>query len=213
MISVLFWPVYIFLSRHALFAAHSLPVTWLDRWAGFQPHGWAWMYESNFLLTASIPWMMTSRHELRRYVVGFALLSGASFLIFALFPVASPRPASLDGDALLILITRLDGPLNAFPSLHAASLIYTLALARRLLSAPSHRPPANAPQVLLAVLLVWTVLILWATMATKQHYALDLLAGGFLGWAADWFAWRGSTDGASARASTRRKVGVASQPG
>lgn len=205
-LNVWFWGIYLFLSRHPLFPIHILPMTCLDQWAGFQPDPWAWIYESNFLIAGAIPWLMTSRAQLRRYATGFALLSGLSFVIFALFPVASPRPANLEENATLIFITRVDGPLNAFPSLHAGCLVYTIALARRLLGRQLH------PGVW-AILWVWAMLILFATLATKQHYALDLLAGGLIGWAADWFAWRNSVRGAIASASTRRKSSVASHAG
>ncbi len=205
-VTVLFWGCYLFLSRHALFPIHPLPMMWLDKWAGFQPHPWAWVYESIFLLTSVIPWLMVSREELRRYVTGFALLSGVCFVVFALFPVASPRPANLEANAFLIFITRVDGPLNAFPSLHAGCLVYTLALASRLFG-------RGRSSIVAALLLVWAGLILFSTLATKQHYALDLLAGGLIGWAADRFAWRNSGCGDMASASTPRKSGVVSQAG
>jgi membrane-associated phospholipid phosphatase len=201
---VLFWSLYLFLSRHAFFPIHTLPVTQLDALAGFQPQPWALVYESNFLLVGIIPWLITSRDSLRRYVAGFALLSGACFLIFALFPVASPRPANLDANPFLIFITRVDGPLNAFPSLHAGTLVYALALARRLFR-------GRLSPVVAGILLIWAGLILFATLATKQHYALDLLAGGMLGWAADWFAWRSASPCDIASANTPRKVTVSSQ--
>src|SRR6185369_16616971 len=185
---------------------HTLPMTWMDRWAGFQPHPWAWIYESNFLLAGIAPWLVTSRRDLRCYATGFVLLSAASFLIFSLFPVASPRPANLEPGPLLVFITRVDGPLNAFPSLHAGTLVYTLCLARRLFGQRMNPTIAT-------LLLVWAGLILFATLATKQHYAVDLLAGGLMGWAADGFAWRKAAFGDIASRTTRRKSGVASQAG
>ena len=205
-LNVLFWGFYLFLSRHALLPVHTLPMTWLDRWAGFQPHLWAWVYESNFLLVGVVPWLIVSQEELRRYAAGFALLSVVCFVVFALFPVASPRPANLEASPFLIFITRVDGPLNAFPSLHAGCLIYALAWARRLCG-------GRLNLWIAALLLAWAVLILFATLATKQHYALDLLAGGLIGWAADWLAWRSPISGDMASIKTRRKSGVASQAG
>ncbi len=199
-LNVWFWGCYLFLSRHALLPIHELPITWLDEWAGFRPQVWSWVYESNFLLAAIIPLLSTSRDELRRYAIGFVTLASASFLIFALFPVASPRPANPGEDPFLIFITRVDGPLNAFPSLHASCLVYVLCLARRLFG-----PRMNS--MVWFLLWVWAALILFATLATKQHYAVDLLAGGLIGWGADWFAW----DIASSK--TRRNRGVASQAG
>jgi membrane-associated phospholipid phosphatase len=204
--NILFWGFYLFLSRHALLPVHTLPMTRLDRWAGFQPHLWAWVYESNFLLVGVVPWLIDSRVELRRYATGFAFLAAVSFVGFALFPVASPRPTNLEASPFLIFITRVDGPLNAFPSLHAGSLIYTLAWARRLCG-------GRLKPWVAALLIGWAALILFATLATKQHYALDLLAGGLIGWAADWFVWRNPISGDIASTKTRRNSGVASHVG
>ena len=205
-VSVLFWSCYLFLSRHPLLPIHTLPMTGLDTWAGFQPVPWGWVYESIFLLTGITPWLIISQEELRRYVSGFALLSIMSFALFAVFPVASPRPADMHASAFLIFITQVDGPLNAFPSLHAGCLVYTLALVRRLFGCRLN------PLVAIG-LLFWAALILFGTLATKQHYVLDLLAGGLLGWAADWVAWRTAGGGDNASMNVRRKRAVTSQAG
>jgi len=181
-------------------------MTWLDTWAGYHPNPWAWIYESIFLLTGISPWLIVSREQLRRYLVGFALLSAASFVVFAVFPVASPRPTDTKLSTFLIFITRVDGPLNAFPSLHAGCLIYALALIRHLFG-PRLKP------IVAILLLLWAGLILFGTLATKQHYAVDLLAGGLLGWAADWVAWRTSIYFDSASMNVRRSNEPASQTG
>lgn len=205
-VSVLFWSFYLFLSRHSLFPVHTLPMTWIDHWAGYRPSPWAWIYESIFLLTGVAPWLIVSRAELRCYLVGFTLLSAVSFILFVLFPVASPRPAHLESNAFLIFITQVDGPLNAFPSLHAGCLVYNLAVIRHLFGR------RLSPWVGMA-LLIWAGLILFATLATKQHYAVDLLAGGLVGWAADQVAWRKSADEDKASTKIRRKSAVTSQSG
>jgi membrane-associated phospholipid phosphatase len=205
-VSVIFWSFYLFLSRHPLFPVHMLPMTWLDDWAGFRPSPWAWIYESIFLLTGIAPWLVVSREELRHYLTGFALLSMMSFVVFAIFPVASPRPTDLQANTFLIFITRVDGPLNAFPSLHAGCLVYTLTLVRHLFG-------RRLNPIFTVLLLIWAGLILFGTLATKQHYAVDLLAGGLLGWAADWVAWRNYAGGVNASMNTRRKSEVASQVG
>jgi membrane-associated phospholipid phosphatase len=205
-VSVLFWSCYLFLSRHPLLPVHTLPLTWFDTWAGYQPNPWAWVYESIFLLTGISPWLIISREQLRRYIVGFALLSTVSFVVFALFPVASPRLTDSQLSTFLIFITQVDGPMNAFPSLHAGCLIYALALIWHLFG------PRLNPMVAI-LLLVWAGLILFGTLATKQHYAVDLLAGGLLGWAADWVAWRTSTCGDNASRNVRRSNEPTSQAG
>jgi membrane-associated phospholipid phosphatase len=204
-LNVVFWIAYFFLSRHALFRPHPLPMTWLDDWAGFRPYPWVWIYESNFLLVPAIPWLIVAREELRRCVIGFILLAVVSFAIFVVFPVASPRPADLGANPFMLLIARADGPFNAFPSLHASTLIYTLAMARRLFG-------RKLSPIAFAALTLWAALILFGTLATKQHYAIDLLAGGLIGLAADWAVWRNGSRGAIAVANTRRN-NVASQVG
>jgi membrane-associated phospholipid phosphatase len=205
-LNVLFWSVYFFLSRHALFQPHPLPMTRLDDWAGFRPYPWVWIYESNFLLVPAIPWLIVSREELRRCVLGFILLAVVSFAIFLIFPVASPRPADLGTNRFMLLIAQADGPFNAFPSLHASTLIYTLAFAKRLFG-------RKLSPIVFAALILWAALILFGTLATKQHYAIDLLAGGLIGLAADWLVWRNSSRDAIAVANTRRNNDVASQVG
>ncbi len=206
-VSVLFWSFYLFLSRHPLFPVHMLPLSWLDIWAGYRPNPWGWIYESIFLLTGISPWLIISREQLRRYIVGFALLSTASFVVFALFPVASPRPKDSQLSTFLIFITQVDGPTDtAFPSLHAGCLVYALALIRHLFG-----PRLNP--IVAILLLVWAGLILFGTLATKQHYAVDLLAGGLLGWAADWVAWRRSTCGDNASIKVRSSNEPTSQAG
>ena len=205
-LNIVFWSMYFFLSRHALFRAHALPMTWLDDWAGFRPFPWAWIYESNFLLVGTIPWLIATREELRRCVAGFSLLAVASFAIFVVFPVASPRPADLGTNPFMLFIARADGPFNAFPSLHASTLIYTIALAKRLFG-------RSLSPIVFAALILWAALILYGTLATKRHYAIDLLAGGLIGLAADWVVWGNGSRGVIAVANTRRNSDVASQAG
>lgn len=205
-LSVIFWTGYLYLSRNAFFTLHELPMTWLDIWAGYRPQPWAWIYESVFLLTGIIPWLTVTREQLRRYLTGFALLSLASFAIFVLFPVASPRPTGVQSTPFLIFITHVDGPLNAFPSLHAGCLVYNLALVKRLFKGAIH-------PLVTSGLWIWAILILFGTLSTKQHYALDLLAGGILGWTADWLVWRSFAVKDRATANTRCKSDATSQLG
>ncbi len=203
-LNIVFWSGYLYLSRHAFFPIHALPFTWIDRWIGFHPQPWSWIYESNFLLVGAVPWLMESRDHIRRYVTGFAVLTLISFLIFAVFPVASPRPSDLGANPFLILITEVDGPLNAFPSLHAGSLVFSLALIRRMF-----RPN----RLVAGALAIWSISILIATLATKQHYAIDLIAGSIVGWFASAFAWRTAARPESTSARTRSRIVSTSQSG
>jgi membrane-associated phospholipid phosphatase len=180
---VVFCAPYIYLAHHPIFPVHTLPLTALDRAAGFDVR-WVWVYQSIYLLTGTIPLLAIHWHELRRFLVGFAWLVGSAFVFFVFWPVAVPRPVVESPGWLYAMLLSYDGPYSAFPSLHAGFLYYNLAFARRII--PGMSRPA------FAVLVVWALLILWATLATKQHYAIDLLGGIALAIGADVLAWRSS---------------------
>jgi membrane-associated phospholipid phosphatase len=203
LLNMSFWPAYLFLAHHAFFPVRTLPLTNLDEWAGFRP-GWAWVYESAFLLSGGGPWLLATREELRRYALSFSAMAGMSFAVFVFFPVAAPRPMALTEYPAMLGFTRWDGPLNAFPSLHAACLVYVVMLVRRTFA-------AALPAAVRAGLVVWGGLILFATLALKQHYAVDLMVGGLLGWLAA--RWAFGKPGASAAAKARRNKAVTSQGG
>ncbi len=196
--NAVFWSAYQTLGRHAFFPLHEVPQTWLDRAVPFQPVAWSWVYLSQYIFTLALPLLLTSREALRRYVVSLAVMSAGAFSAFLFFPTPGPRPAEVGGDLAMRWIATADGYLNALPSLHAAFIVCMAALACRMFGARS-----------LAVAVVWGGAILFSTLATKQHYALDLLAGGVLGWLADAVAWRG----ASAAAMMAVSDGVMSQRG
>lgn len=205
-LNAFFWSFYSFLGRHAFFPVRTLPLTWLDRVIPFQPEPWGWIYLSQFLFTGTLPWFLATRQAVRRYAVGLVVMSMVSFSIFFFFPVASPRPETITDSGAMTWILGYDGHLNAFPSLHAAFLVYMAALAKRMAG-------GALPSLVTSGGFVWGALILYATIATRQHYAVDLLAGAALGGAADWFAWRDAHSGASAATTTARKTGVTSHDG
>ncbi len=193
-----FWSCYLFLSRRAYFPLRAVPVTGLDEIVPFQPEFWAWIYLSNFLATSTLPFLLPTREAIRRYASSVWFIGLSSFAVFLFFPTQGPRPADIGGGVAMRFIAHADGTLNALPSLHAAFVVCVASLARRMFG----------PKVL-PVAVLWGGAILYATLATKQHYALDLLAGGALGWGADWLAWRG----ASAEAMICVSSGTASQRG
>src|SRR5207247_2633352 len=134
-----------------------------------------------------------SREALRHYTFGLLVLSGVSFLCFLFLPVASPRPAAPGAAGLHKVILQWDGSYNAFPSLHAGFLVYSFALAWRLFRG-GNRPWAWALGS------IWGLLVLYSTIATGQHYFLDLPAGAAIGAAADALAWHGSGAGSASEA-------------
>jgi membrane-associated phospholipid phosphatase len=174
---------YFMIGNYPVFPVRELPVSAVDRLVAFRPEGWVWVYQSIYVPINLIPWLTERREDLRRYAVAFALACCVSFIVFVLVPVRGPRPPVVEASGMYWLLQRYDGPLNSMPSLHAALLVLTLCHGRRILG-------GELPRGAGALAVVWAGLILYSTLATKQHYALDIVAGGLLGWCADAWAWR-----------------------
>jgi membrane-associated phospholipid phosphatase len=205
-LNLFFWVGYGFLASHALFPVQTVPSTWVDRAIPFQPAGWSVVYLSEFLFTTTVPWLLSTSADLRRYAWGLFGLSGISFLFFLFLPVASPRPSGFIGDELHQVILQLDGAYNAFPSLHAGFLAYTFALAWRIF----HH---ELPRWLWGLSWTWGTLVMYSTLAIRQHYFLDLIAGAAIGVAADAFAWRSSSSGDKAARMRLRRNALTSHAG
>lgn len=184
---VLFGLGYFPLQHVTLFTPTTFSLTALDRAIPFAPE-WIYAYQSLYLLMPLAPLLATRKEQLARYTEGFAWLAAVSFLIFLLYPVVSPRPDGVTGVAAFDLLTRYEGKLNAFPSLHAGLCAYTLIFAFR-----AFRKEISTAfgRRLFFLGLAWGGVILYATLATKQHYAVDLPAGIVLAWSSH--RWSGYT--------------------
>jgi hypothetical protein len=177
---------YFTLQRLEPFAPRAVPVLALDRAIDFQP-AWLWAYLSIALLVPLAPLLATRADELARYARGLALLCLACFAAFLLLPVEGPRPAVPPDHRVYQWLVALDRPANSFPSLHAGLAVYSLLFALRVLRdglSPAARRAAVAAGTL------WVALILYSTLATRQHWAIDLPAGMALAFAAHTLAWR-----------------------
>jgi hypothetical protein len=179
---------YFALQRVEWFPLRAPPVMQIDRAVAFEP-GYVWAYLSIALLVPLAPALAASRDALRRYALGLFLLCAPCFAAFALFPVEGPRPPQLPDHGMYRLIVSLDRPTNSMPSLHAGLVVYSLLFGLRVLreALPARRHAAAA-----LIGCAWAVLILYSTLATKQHWALDLPPGAALAAGAHALAWRGS---------------------
>jgi hypothetical protein len=184
-LTIVFCVPYFLLGNFRLFRVHDLPMARLDRAIGYHPASWVWVYQSIYILINVIPWLAVRREDLSRYVRGFAIVSIVSFAIFFIYPVASPRGITPAASSMHQLLLAYDAPLNALPSLHAGLLVYTLAYGRRILR-------GNLPAWIAVATVIWGGLILYATLATKEHYAMDIISGSALGLIADAIVWQSS---------------------
>jgi membrane-associated phospholipid phosphatase len=177
---------YYLLQRLQVFPLWAPPVTPLDAWIPFDP-GSVYAYGSIALLVPLGPLLATRRDELVRYARGLALLCAVCFAAFLFVPVEGPRPAQPPGEGLYGLLVAWDTRQNSFPSLHAGLVVYSLLCLGRVLGGALR---GGRRALGLALGLLWGALILYATLATRQHWALDLPPGMLLAWACHRWAWR-----------------------
>jgi membrane-associated phospholipid phosphatase len=182
-ISTLFTTAYLLIGHYPLLPPHTLPETAMDRSIEFHPYRWIWVYQSAYLIINVVPWLAERREELARYAKGFALLSLVSFAIFILLPTRAPTPIVHDFRGMYWLLKLYDTPNNALPSLHVGLVTYTLLLGWRIFG-------DKLPRGLGALCIAWGLLIAYSTLATKEHYFVDVPAGAALAVAAHWWAWR-----------------------
>ena len=178
-LSIAFCVPYFLIQRLPWIHPRTLPLTWIDQAIGYRP-GAVYAYQSVYLLIPLLPFLAAGREDLFRFARGFLLLSLVSFTIFLLLPVAGPRPEQAAGNWMTQFVFSYDRNLNAFPSLHTGLAAYSVLFGS-----------ATRPGRLVAVCSLWLVVIMFATLATKQHYFLDLPPALLLAWLAHRFAgWR-----------------------
>ncbi len=180
-LTLIFCAGYFGLQAHPLRPATTLSLSLIDRAVAFAPR-WVWVYQSVYLLLP-FAWLCESKEQLRRYAWGFVIVMLVGFACFAFWPVAGPRPlVALADEPLYRVLVSYDTPLNSFPSLHLAWATYSACVAIAVTDGVLRR-------WLLCLLPLWVALIGYATLATKQHYFVDLPPGIALGWLAQRLAW------------------------
>jgi len=147
-----FFAIYFRLLKHPLFPVTVMPVI------------------------ALAPALLKTRRELGAYGAAAFALSAIGFAVFLVWPTAVPRPAiDWSRHPSFAFLKTVDASGNACPSLHAAFAVFTAIWLDRLLRAMGAGGPARALSGL------WCLGIVASTVATRQHVALDALAGVALG--------------------------------
>lgn len=171
----LFFNAYFWAMRHPLGAVTVMPEIWVDRLIGFQPlsffvYAVLWVYISfGTALAANL-------RELLTFGLASLAMSLAGLAVYMLLPTRAPNP-SIDWSLYpwLDFLKSVDVAGNAFPSLHAAFCVFTAVALHDQLKT------LDAARWLLACNGLLCVGILYSTMATRQHVALDVFAGVALG--------------------------------
>lgn len=174
-----FWAYFAILGRTAGIAV-LMPLTMADAWVPFST--WAFpVYGSLWVYVSLPPALLRSFRELACYAFWIGALCVSCLVVFYVFPTAVP-PASIDWAQYpeLAFLKGLDAAGNACPSLHVASAVFSALWLQRLLR------NLGGPGWLIRLSDLQCLLILWSTLATRQHVVLDVLAGTAIGLA---FAW------------------------
>jgi len=170
-----FFVVYFWLLHHPYFPITIMPLTALDRWIGFQPDALV-LYISLWFYVSFAPALLTEARLLWSYLAAAAVLSVIGLGIFLVWPTAVPV-VSLDWPhhGFFFMLQKVDASGNACPSLHVAFAVFTAFWFERILREMHAGRAVRVGNVL------WCLGILYSTIATRQHVALDVLAGAILG--------------------------------
>lgn len=173
----LFFIGYFHLLRNPRHEPFVMPLTALDAAIPFAPAA-LWAYLSLWFYVGIPPGMMLTVRELLRYGfwAGALCLTGLAF--FYLLPTAVPAPAlpiDVAQHRAFALLQGVDAAGNACPSMHVASAVFSALWLQRLLGEMRAQPWLQGLNV------VWLLLIVYSTVATRQHVVLDVLAGVALG--------------------------------
>jgi membrane-associated phospholipid phosphatase len=171
----LFFIAYFYVLNHPASPATIIPLTFLDRLISFQPLALP-IYLSLWVYVVMPPIIIIKLDELYAFTISVALMSIVGLLIFYIWPTAI-AVSEIDWvqHPSISFLKSVDAAGNACPSLHVATAVFSGAwldyIFRRI----------KAPSWLRIVNVVWGIAIIYSTIATRQHVALDVVGGLVLG--------------------------------
>jgi len=174
----IFFYGYFWVMRHPLSAATVMPETWIDDLVLFSPQSFP-LYVSLWVYIGLAPALAEDGRELAAWGAASFAMTVIGLGVFMALPTKVPDFA-IDWSRYpsLEFLKRADVSGNACPSLHAAFSVFTAVVLHRQLTA------IRAPRTLLACNALWCLGIVYSAMATRQHVALDVIAGSLLAGAA-----------------------------
>ncbi len=171
----LFFGAYFYLLKDPAYPTTVMPITAIDRLIGFQPLALP-LYLSLWLYVSLPPALLATRRELYGYAVAMAGTCLAGLIVFYFWPTAVPA-ANIDWARYpdLAFLKSMDASGNACPSLHVVTAVFSGVWLQHLLRR------FGAPPWMLALNWLWCIGIVYSALATRQHVAVDVLAGLALG--------------------------------
>jgi hypothetical protein len=169
-----FFYAYFWVMRHPLSAATAMPMTWIDDLVPFSPQSF-FLYASLWVYVALGSALARDGLELAAWGAACFAMTVVGLGIFMALPTKVPDFA-IDWSRYpsLEFLKAIDVSGNACPSLHAAFAVFTAVVLHGQLTA------IRAPRALLVCNALWCLGIVYSAMATRQHLALDIIAGSVL---------------------------------
>jgi len=185
-----FFAAYIYLLKNPATTVTTMPITEIDQFVTFAPMALP-IYLTLWLYVSLPPMLMQTRREILNYGVWIGSLCLGGLAIFYIWPTAVP-PANIDWAKYpgVDFLKGVDAAGNACPSLHVAAAVFSAFWINRLL------PSVGLGRRSRLFITLWCAAIAYSTLATKQHVAVDVIAGGALGVVFAWFS-RVSKEGVS----------------
>lgn len=174
----LFFLAYFYVLHFPAYPPAVMPEIWVDRLISFQPQALP-VYLSLWFYVSLLPALVATRAELYRYGATMASTCIVGLSIFYIWPTAAPAP-DIDWARYpdIDFLKGLDASGNACPSLHVATAFLSGVWLNHVLRR------FGAPAWVLAFNWIWCALIVYSTVAIRQHVAVDAIAGLALGGAA-----------------------------
>ena len=180
----LFFGAYFYVLKNPIYPTTVMPLTWLDQMIGFQPQAMS-LYVSLWVYVSLPPALLAARHELYRYGMAMGTICLVGLFVFFFWPTTVPA-ADIDWARYpgVDFLKNVDAAGNAFPSLHVATAFFSGFWLDHLLRR------FGAPRWSQLFNWLWCIGIIYSTLATRQHVAVDVWAGLALGAAAAWLSLR-----------------------
>jgi membrane-associated phospholipid phosphatase len=171
----LFFGAYFYLLKQPAYPTTVMPITMLDRLIGFQPLALP-MYLSLWVYVSLPPALLATPRELYGYAMAMLGACLAGLIVFYFWPTAVPA-ANIDWAQYpdVAFLKSMDASGNACPSLHVATAVFSGIWLHHLLRR------FGAPLWILILNWMWCIGIVYSALATRQHVAVDVLAGLVLG--------------------------------
>jgi membrane-associated phospholipid phosphatase len=171
----LFFGAYFYLLKVPAYPTTVMPTILLDRLIGFQPLALS-MYISLWIYVSLPPALLATRRVLYGYGMAMAGTCLAGLIVFYFWPTVVPA-AHIDWSQYpdVEFLKNIDAAGNACPSLHVATAVFSGIWLHHLLRR------FGAPPWILIFNGAWCIGIAYSALATRQHVAVDVLAGLVLG--------------------------------